>query len=87
MQRHVIGALLAGVLIAGCGGVEVDEDAALETRRDELPACLGQDYTITYYTDASHSTWRGTLTCGCGYDQSILYGFRSSHFEKVYQCN
>lgn len=67
--RNFIGSalLVAGMVLAGCGGTQAEptEQDHLSTSEDALPNCTGQNYEITYYSDASKTTEVGVRGCDC----------------------
>ena len=67
--RHVIGSalLVAGMLMAGCGGTEMEqvEQDNLATSEDAIKDCTGQNYEFIYYSDATKTTVVGERSCDC----------------------
>nr|AYM52992.1 hypothetical protein [Myxococcus fulvus] len=65
-QLLILGLAVIGLQF-GCGGGEADMgmQSDLTSREDPLLRCLSE-YRITYYTDATLSTWAGTERCYCG---------------------
>lgn len=61
-------ALVAGLMLVGCGGPQVEEADARElaSREDDIPACQGESYEFEYYSDASLMTMVGSRGCSCG---------------------
>jgi hypothetical protein len=81
----IVGALLCtGLLSAGCGGPELDAEAApgaeLESREDALPDCGVREYEITYYAEPELLTYVGNIVCTCNSSGSQVFGSRSPYF-------
>ncbi|MFP2958844.1 hypothetical protein ACLEPN_13610 [Myxococcus sp. 1LA] len=66
-MKSTLGALWTVVLLAGCGGPTSEVDAAdnLATREDALPFCGNSEYSLIYYSDATHSVAVGYEVCMC----------------------
>lgn len=67
MRGSVIGGLLAAALLAGCGGVEVEETDNLATQGEDLAGgsvCPAEE-TWIYYSDATHTQQVGAKYCDC----------------------
>jgi len=92
IKTTVVAVLAAGLLVAGCGGVDlpVQEQSTLETREDALPSCNGQEFERVFYSDAAHNNVMGGWFCYCGDDTVWAYGnWRSPYYEdfNVQECN
>lgn len=70
MGKHIARGLLlaAGVLMAGCGGVESAEESspALTTREDQI-LCTDPSsyYVLQYYSDNTYTVMVGERSCDC----------------------
>ncbi len=80
------GLLAAGLLAAGCGGVDttMDEPSNLATREDALPPCDGGYYDHLVYTDATYTTVKGGWHCHCGeYNGWVFGSFSGPYYQDV----
>lgn len=88
MRVKVFGGLLlmTGLLSVGCGGAEVETEAQsnLETRKDELPACGGQEYERNFYSEPEHINQVGTWICSCGSSSAYVYGRTTAYYDYTY---
>ena len=71
-RKHITKGMLlvAGLLFAGCGGVDVEVEAeegpTLQTREDRIDcAAFGMVWRQTYYSDATYSDVVGVRLCDC----------------------
>ncbi len=68
--------LAAGLLSAGCGGTEVEQDAQapLSEQQDAIYACDGRNrWLLHYYSDSTYEFIVGGWSCNCG-PQSSTWG-------------
>lgn len=76
--------LVAGMLLAGCGGAEVEaeQSPSLETREDQI---ICDDYTTynkwIYYSDATMTVRVGERSCEC-YGPSI-WGYSTPFYRNI----
>ncbi|GMU11029.1 hypothetical protein [Corallococcus caeni] len=70
--------LTAGLMLAGCGGVEPTEEAQqpdLATRKDQLPPCSGtEQYSRVFYSDPGFTNEVGRWRCYCGEGSAWVSG-------------
>ncbi|CAM4244098.1 MULTISPECIES: hypothetical protein [Myxococcus] len=88
MRTGIMVGLLAVGLMTGCGGIEEEAAAGLETEAQAIPCrdITGRDYVITYYAEPAKVTKVGELLCGCSTPETVLNGTKTSYYEKVYGC-
>ncbi|RKH03761.1 hypothetical protein D7V97_26225 [Corallococcus sp. CA053C] len=80
--------MFAGMSFTACGGPD-DESAHPETaaREDAIWNCDGSlEFSIVYYSDASHTQWVGTEACNCDGTYSFV-GKRAAYRDSnSWQC-
>ncbi|WNG14992.1 hypothetical protein [Cystobacter fuscus] len=81
--KHIIGGLFlaTGLMVGGCGGMEVDTDTHDESasRQDAVWLCeVGVNWHIEYFSDASRTQWVGAYDCTCD-GQLTLIGKRTAY--------
>jgi hypothetical protein len=91
IKTTVVVVLAAGLLAAGCGGVDisVEEQSTLATRKDALPSCDGLAFERVFYSDASLTQVTGHWFCYCGDNTVWAYGnWRSPYSQdfNVQEC-
>ncbi|NVJ13116.1 hypothetical protein [Myxococcus sp. AM010] len=88
MRKGIMAGLLAAGLLTGCGGIEEEAAAGLDTEAQAIPCrdITGRDYVITYYAEPAKFTKVGELLCGCSTPETVLNGTKTYYYEKVYGC-
>lgn len=92
MHAKILGGvlLMTGLFSVGCGGPEMqtEEQSTLETRKDELPACGGQEYERSFYSEPEHINLVGTWMCTCGSSSAYIYGRTTAYsvYEYINYC-
>lgn len=81
--RTLVGStlLIAGMLLAGCGGAAPVEEPQPETasREDALPDCTGKYYETEFYSNDTYTTVVGGRGCMCSSNSYYTWGSYSRY--------